>query len=328
MKKISLETNYLGLQLKNPLIVSSSGLTDSVDKIKKVEEAGAAAVVLKSLFEEQINNDAGRIEDYNSGYPEAIDYIRAYTKSNSVDQYLKLIAEAKQEVNIPVIASISCISAKEWVDFAVKVEQVGADALELNLFFLPVYKENEAKIYENIYYEMLDKVKKVVKIPVAVKIGHYFTNPVNVVSELYFHKANGVVLFNKFYEPDIDIERMQMIAGNVFSHASDLHLSLRWMALVSAELPQIHLSASTGVHDGKAVVKQLLAGAQTVQLCSALYLKGIEYIGEMLNFLTEWMPRHNYKTVDEFRGMMNYKNIDNPEVYERSQFMKYYSNKE
>lgn len=328
MKDLSLATTYLGLQLKNPLIASSSGLTSSVEKIKKAEDAGVAAVVLKSLFEEQINNDAGHIENYGTDYPEAIDYIRAYTKSNSVEQYLTLIADAKRAVNIPVIASISCLSAKEWVDFAQQVEKAGADALELNLFFLPTDENRDGKTYEQVYFDLLSKVKQVVKLPVAVKISHYFTNPLNMVKGLYNHKADAVVMFNKFYEPDIDIDRMQMTPGNVFSNSSDLRISLRWMALISAAVPQIQLSASTGVHDGKALVKQLLAGAQTVQACSALYQRGMNYANDMITFLKEWMATHQFKCIEDFKGMMNYKNIKNPEMYERSQFMKYYSNKE
>ena len=329
MKNINLTTDYLGLKLKNPLIMSSSGLTASVEKITKAAQAGVAAVVLKSLFEEQINNDAGRLEDQsNEDYPEAIDYIRAYTKSNSVSRYIELIKDVKNAVDIPVIASISCISDEEWIDFAKQVEAAGADALELNLFFLPVNADNEAKLYENIYYNLLDKIKKVVKIPVAVKIGYYFTNPIHVVNELYNHKADAVVIFNKFYEPDIDIDKLKMIPGHVFSNSSDIHVSLRWMSLISAAVPKIQLSASTGIHDGKAIVKQLLAGAQTVQACSVFYQKGVEEAATMIKFVEEWMERQNFKSIGEFRGLFNYKSIPNPEMYERSQFMKYYSSKE
>jgi dihydroorotate dehydrogenase (fumarate) len=323
-----LSTSYLGLKLKNPLILSSSGLTTSVDKIKKAENAGIAAIVLKSLFEEQINNEVKHVEYYDSGFPGSIDYMNNYIRSHSVQQYLTLISEAKNTVNIPIIASISCISTKEWVDFAKEIELVGADALELNLFMLPIDKERNAKSYEEIYYNLLDIVKKLIKIPIAVKIGHYFTNPINIVNNLYFRGADAVVLFNKFYEPDINIESLSTTPGYVFSHESDIRISLRWIALISAVVPQIQLSASTGIHDGKAIVKQLLAGAQTAQACSVFYKKGIEYASEMINFLNKWMIRHNFETIDEFRGIMNYKNINNPDIYERSQFMKYYSDKQ
>ena len=324
----NLQTTYMGLQLKNPLIASSSGLTSNIESIKKLANEGVGAVVLKSLFEEQINYEAGRLEAFGAEHPDAISYIRAYSSSNSLENYLNLIKAAKKETNIPVIASVSCISDSEWVSFARNIEDAGADALELNLFFLPVDKNKPSSEYEATYFEVIDSLKAQLKIPIAVKIGFYFTNPLRMVKELYNHKANATVLFNRFYESDIDIENMMLKSAEVFSHPSDLRLSLRWISLISAQMPEMELSASTGIHDGAAVVKLLLAGAQTVQLCSTLYKNGVSQIAKILEFIADWMKRHGYNSVDDFRGEMNYKNIPDPDIYERSQFMKYYSGRE
>ncbi len=318
----------MGLTLKNPLIASSSGLTSNIESIKKLAQKGVGAVVLKSLFEEQINYETGRLEAFGMDHPDAASYLSAYTKSNSLQSYLDLVKSAKQAVDIPVIASILCITVDDWIDFAKNIEQAGADALELNLFFLPTNKDQNSASYEEVYCSLLDRVKATIKIPVAVKLGYYFTNPLGMVQQLYFHKANATVLFNRFYEPDIDIDNLTMKAGEVFSHPSDLRLSLRWVSLISSQLPKMELSASTGVHDGAAVVKMLLAGATTVQLCSTLYRNGTDRIEDILKFLQDWMKKHNFHSIDEFRGKMNYQSIPDPEIYERSQFMKYYSSRE
>ena len=323
-----LHTKYMGLDLKSPVIAGSSGMTMSVSKAKIMAKAGAGAIVLKSIFEEQINGESAVIESAGcADYPEAADYILAYTRSNSLDQYLDSIADVKHATGVPVIASVSCISQNNWIDFSKQIENAGASAMELNLFYLPLDKSRKATSYEQTYYDIAEQVKKTVKIPVAVKLGPNFTNLLNVIQELYYRQVNGVVMFNKFYEPNIDINKMQIVPGNIFSHASDLRIALRWVALVSAQIPQIDVSASTGIHDGTAAVKQLLAGAKTVQMTSALYQNGPEHIGKVLSFITDWMSKHGFKTVDDFRGKLHYGNIPNHELYERSQFMKYFSSK-
>jgi dihydroorotate dehydrogenase (fumarate) len=321
----NLTTTYLGLTLQNPVIISSSGLTSSVDRIKRLEQLGAGAVVLKSLFEEQIQHEAGLFID-KSDYPEAFDYIRQYTKSNSLEEYLKLIENAKQTVKIPVIASINCISASEWVSFAGKIQQAGADALELNVFFVPVEKEISSEKYEQLYYEIVAKVRENTTIPVAVKIGMHFTNLVRIINNIYFRGAQGVVLFNRFYAPDIDINQMKITTAEVFSSPSDISHALRWVGIISDKIEKIDIAASTGVHDGKAVIKQILAGAKAVQVCSVLYKKGIEYLPSIIKEVEKWMDQHKYKTINDIRGKLNYRNIPDPAMYERSQFMKYFSN--
>jgi dihydroorotate dehydrogenase (fumarate) len=321
-----LTTSYVGLKLRNPVIVSSSGLADSLDKLKKIEAAGAGALVLKSLFEEQINHEAGRMIGDNS-YPEAAHYILNYSKSNTLDKYLDLIENARKEVKIPVFASINCVSDRDWTDFAAKIEEAGADGLELNVFILPVDGESSAK-YEARYFKLVEKVRNRIDIPIAVKMSGYFTNILYMVNNLYSIGANAVVLFNRLYEPDINIDEMKMTSAEVFSSPSDLRHSLRWISLVSDRQKDIQLSASTGVHDYKAIIKLLLAGANTVQVCSVLYRHGIEYLADMLQEMESWLDAKGYKSVDEIRGKMNYRTHKDPAIWERSQFMRYFSSRD
>lgn len=320
----NLQTEYLGLKLKNPVIVSSSGLTDSVEKIIKLEQNGAGAVVLKSLFEEQINIESGRMIESES-YPEAMDYIFNYTKNNSVEGYLNLIEQTKKKANIPVIASINCISASDWVSFAKKIESAGADALELNAFFVPNDKLKSSEEYETLYYNLIEKIKVNTKLPVAVKLGPHFTNLISLVKNLYYRGAAGVVLFNRFFSPDIDINKMKFTTSDVLSYPSDIRQSLRWVGIIAGLNDTIDISASTGIHDGEAAIKHILAGAKTIQICSVLYRKGPEVISEILNFIETWMKKNNIKSLNEIRGKMSYKNVPDPSVYERAQFMKYFS---
>lgn len=326
----NLETKYLGLTLKNPIIVSSSGLTNSVEKIGKLADAGAGAVVLKSLFEEQINHEINNIIYKGEGfdYPEAADYVKGYTRDNSVADYLKVIKETKQKYDIPVIASINCFSSDEWVDFAQQIEAAGADALELNVFVINTDKNSDPDAYEQLYLDIVSNVSKVVGIPVSVKLGLYFSNLVRLVNRLSVSGAKGVVLFNRFYEPDIDISKLTLTSAEVLSSPADMRRTLRWVAITSGKVRNIDISASTGVHDGAAVVKQLLAGATTVQTCSAVYKHGPQVITEMLDTLNAWMDEKQYSSIEQFRGLMNYSKIDNPALYERAQFMKYFSSYE
>ena len=319
-----LRTVFAGMDLQNPIIVSSSGLTDSVEKIRNLEKAGAGAVVLKSLFEEQIRFEAGHIAE-SSDYPEADDYIQNYTRNNSVDQYLDLIEKASAETSIPIIASINCVSDLDWIEFARKVEEAGASALELNIYYLPSSKDSGSQVYESMYLKIVEKVRDIVYFPLIVKLGPYFTNLVNLVDTMYHRGVNGVVLFNRFYSPDINLKDMKMTSSEVFSTPADMRLPLRWVAIVSAMVKDCHIAASTGIHDGHAVTKQILAGANAVQVCSALYKNGAEHISGMLEELNAWMEQNNFKDLAAFRGRMNYASIKEPQVYERSQFMKYFS---
>ncbi|MEN8156963.1 MAG: dihydroorotate dehydrogenase-like protein [Bacteroidota bacterium] len=322
---IDLSTTYGGLSLKSPLIVSSSGLTSSVDRIKQMARAGAGAVVLKSLFEEQIMFEAGALSA-ESDYPEADDYVRAYARENSLGDYLSLIREAKREVDIPVIASINCVQSDEWTDFAHKIQEAGADALELNIYFLAMDKDKDPRTYEKAYLDLITKVKEKTTMPVMVKLGNRCTNIPWMVHQLYLRGAASVVLFNRFYHPDINTDDFTFGSAEVLSSPADLRIPLRWIGIVSSQVKEIDLAASTGVHSGMAAVKLILAGATTVQVCSVLYRNGIDYISDMIEEMKKWMEKNRYESPADFRGKMNYSNLKDPSIYERAQFMKYFSN--
>lgn len=320
----NLATKYVGLDLRNPVMVSSSGLTDSVDKIKKLFDNDAGAVVLKSLFEEQINIEAGRMVA-DSDYPEAQDYIQNYTKSNAVGKYLDLISGAKNAVDIPIIASINCMSASEWTDFAKDVQDAGADALELNIYNIPTSRHFDAEAIENTYFEIVEKVLSVTSIPLVVKLGPNFSNLLFIVDQLYFRGVKGVVVFNRFYAPDIDVENKKLKAAEVFSSPADIRLPLRWTGILSAEIDTIDIAASTGVHSGDDALKLLYAGATVVQVCSTIYKNGPEQVHRIVKYIDKWLDQKGHNTINEIRGKLNYQSIPDPSMYERSQFMKYFS---
>lgn len=326
---LDFETTYLGLELKNPLVAASSGFTNSVERIRKLVGDGIGAVVLKSIFEEQINNEISKLlsNEHNMAYPEAEDYIRNYTRDNTVSNHLKLIEQAKKAVDIPVIASINCIGPSEWTSFAKEFENAGADAVELNIFYLPTNRGEAPGRVEQIYFDVLSKVKSELSIPVSVKFGAHHSNIVGMVDKLQANGAAGVVMFNRFYEPDINIDTLELTSSEVLSSPADIRRSLRWVGLVSSMAGPVDIAASTGIHDGAGVIKQLLAGAQVCQLCSTLYINGTGIIGRMLADLKEFMLKWNFKKIEDFRGRLSYKNIPDPLLYERSQFMKYFSSK-
>ena len=263
-----------------------------------------------------------------SGYPEAADYIRGYVKANQVENYLNLIRQTKALCTVPIIASINCYRADTWIEFAKHLEEAGADALELNVFELDTDIHSKGGEMQKLYVNILKQVKKEISIPVTVKLGKYTSNLPALVNQLHANGADGVVLFNRFYRPDIDINTLQIVSGNVFSNHGDLSDTLRWTAIVSGKLPNVSISASTGVHDWEDVIKCLLAGASAVQMCSALYTHGAELISQILTCIDEWMHQENFNAISDFIGRLNYANIPNPTLYERSQFMKYFSNRD
>ncbi len=321
---IDLSTTYAGLELKSPLIVSSSGLTHSIERIKKMALAGAGAVVLKSLFEEQIQYEIG-IMSAGSDYPEAGDYVKTYARENSLESYLSVIRGAKEMVSIPVIASINCMKADEWIEFAKKIEDAGADALELNIYFLPIQKDKNPREYETAYLDLVTKVKEKTTLPVMVKLGSGFSNITWMVQQLYMRGVEAVVLFNRFYSPDINTDDMTFGSAEVLSSPADLRNTLRWIGIVSSQVKEIDLAASTGVHSGMAAVKQILAGATAVQVCSVLYRNGIDYLRDMIAEMKKWMEKNSHESLSDFRGKLNYGNLEDPSVYERAQFIKYFS---
>lgn len=323
----NLEVKYLGLNLRSPLIVSSSRLTSTLDHLKQAEDNGAGAVVLKSLFEEQINYYINSVAS-SSAYPEAGDYIAYYTRSHSVDEYLTLIRDAKQNISIPVIPSINCYTSEGWTGFARNIEEAGADALEINLFVMPMDRKKTSVEVEKVYFELIEKLKKILRIPLSLKIGFRFSNVLYMVDQFYMRGVDGVVMFNRFYEPDIDISRMEIVPASVFSNESEKRYVLRWIGMTSAQDIKIDISATTGVHSGEDAVRYLLAGAHTVQVCSVFYEKGVQYLKTMNRSIEEWMDKKGFTAISQFRGKLNHGNIANPSVYERTQFMKYFSSEE
>lgn len=317
----------MGLKLCSPVIIGSSGLTNSIENIIEFEKRGAGAIVLKSLFEEQIKYEISSTASYQSSsnyYPEAHDYIANYSHNHRVGEYLNLIRDAKQAVKIPVIASINCITADEWTSFARKIEEAGADALELNIFVMPSDPNMGAEQNEKIYFSILEEVNKQVKIPVSLKISYYFSGLAKMALKLSWAGAKGIVLFNRFFSPDINIDTMKVVATNVFSTPDEIATSLRWVAMLSDRL-YCDIAASTGVHDSTGLIKQLLAGAKAVQIASTLYKNGFNRIDEMNAGLRTWMEKHGYKNTEEFIGLMSFRKAENPAAYERVQFMKHFA---
>ena len=315
-----LRTTFAGLNLKNPFIVSSSNLTNSAQKNKKWEDAGAGAIVLKSLFEEEIEAEADWM---NVGaHTEELDYLQAYQRAHRLDEYLHLIKETKAVCTIPVIASINCYRLTEWTDFAKQIEQAGADALELNIMSIPTDVDYEYGTFEREHIEIAKKIKQTVSIPFIVKLGKKLTNPLPLIHQLYAQGAAGVVLFNRMVTPDIHLDKMTYAVGDVWGHKTDLYDSLRWLGLASYRVPKLSYAASGGVTNGAAMVKALLVGASAVEVCSVLYQEGAEAIGQMLATLETWMDKNGYKQIADFKGLMNAGKTGGGAAFERTQFFK------
>jgi dihydroorotate dehydrogenase (fumarate) len=339
----NLTTYYLGLKLRNPLIAGSCGLTNSISNIKELAFKGVGAVVIKSLFEEQINvetkeaikSEEGKVKTFTQAsdklfgkriydYDEAYSYIFDYAKSNTLDKYLAFLMEAKSSVDIPVIASINCVSNQDWHAFAKKIQDTKVDALELNIYILPSDWRRSGEDNEKIYFDIIREIKNYSNIPVAVKIGYYFSSLAQSIQKLSESGINGLVLFNRPYNTDFNIDKIGLSHGSIFSSDEEYTHTLRWISILSGHV-KCDLSASTGVHDYKAFIKQLLAGAKTVQIASALYREGFDVIPEILKYTIEWMREHKFESVDSFRGKLSQTNLENPAAIERVQFMKLYS---
>ncbi|MFH1050164.1 MAG: dihydroorotate dehydrogenase-like protein [bacterium] len=325
-----LSTKYMGFNLRSPIIAASSGLTNSLQDLKEIEKFGAGAVVLKSLFEEEINIELQKsLTEMNRPgtlYPEIYDFFSYDDAEDSVSKYLFLIEKAKKVLQIPVIASINCMSATDWIGFSKRIEEAGADGIELNLFILPSDFNRSIEDTEKVYFDVINSVKKEVKLPIALKTSFYFSNLGQMLQKLSETGISSLVLFNRFWSPDFDIETFKLLSSHVLSTPGELAISLRWIAIMANRV-KCDLAASTGIHDGRAVIKQLLAGANAVQVASALYRNGFPKIQKMLDEVEEWMNRKNYKTIDEFRGKLSQSQSDNPASFERVQFMKHFSGK-
>ena len=322
-----LYTKYLGLDLRSPLIAGSCNLTDNVDNLKEIEKAGAGAVVLKSIFEEEIYleyaSELKKIGPMEENL-EFLDYYDVEIRQDNLKRYLGLITSAKAALHIPVIASINCVTSQEWSFFAQKIETAGADALELNLFIIPSDLHQSSSDNENTYFEIIRQVISRVKIPVSVKISPYFSNPGRMIHDISASGIKGMVLFNRFYSPDIDIDREIVKSAPKLSSPDDYLLPLRWIGMMANRV-ECDLAASTGVHDWKTAVKLLLAGAQTVQLVSVLYKEGFKAIAGFNTQIVSWMEKKNYMSIEDFRGKLAMGTHINPAEYERVQFMKTFS---
>jgi dihydroorotate dehydrogenase (fumarate) len=318
-----LSTTCMGLNLKNPLIVASCGLTRTIDGVRRCAEAGAGAIVLKSLFEEQIDAEIEGIEQAMGPplHAEAFEYMERMGKQLGPRDYLEMLELAKREIDIPVIASLNCTSPRNWVDYAGRLSAAGADALELNIALMPSHARWTARDVEDVYLEIVEAVKARVAIPVAVKLGPYFTSLARVADDLVARGVSALVLFNRFYQFDIDPDQLTLASGQRLSTSDETSLPLRWIALLSGKI-RCDLIASTGIHEGLGVVKQLLAGASAVQVCSTLYKNGLGQIGRMVDEIQAWMREHNFESIDGFRGRLAQMRSENPESYERLQYVK------
>ncbi len=336
-----LVTQYAGLTLANPLIISSSGLTKDSEGIRKATDSGAGAVVLRSVFEEEIMAEmASQKKDSAYQHPEAYDYLLDY----SLSDYLKLIEKSKKDCHVPIIASINCTGSSSWISYAKKIQAAGADALEVNFSILPTiervpHPEFEQPYYdkidhdapthyqdsqqlEAIYYEVLQELHKHITIPIIFKIGPYFTSLINFARTLDAHKVSALTLFNWFFTPDFDIDTKEVIYKMQLSDPQSMGNTLRWISLLQQEV-QCDLSATTGIHDAKSCIKLMMAGASTVQLCSVIYKNGFSVVQDFLSEINDWMDSNQYASINDLKGSIH-KHMDT-QVFNRTQYLKQYT---
>lgn len=315
------DVKYLGLDLKSPVVVSSCSLTADVDKVKEMESCGAGAVVMKSLFEEQIRGEVEFMASAGHSYPEMDDYLHAYIRSNSIAQYTEKVRAIKKAVSIPVIASINCYSAGEWVEYARQIEAAGADALEINLYDLALDPRTSPASIEDGYVNVVRSIVSELRIPVAVKIGPHYTSIVNFVDRIATAGAKGVVIFNRFFTPDIDLDKFTLIPASPLSHEGEYAETLRWAAILSSAV-KIDISTTTGIYSADSALKMILAGADTVQVCSVIYRHGPSVIREFNTRIAAFLEKNNVEDLSQIRGRLSYSTIPDPAMYERVQFMK------
>jgi dihydroorotate dehydrogenase (fumarate) len=323
---MNLTTTYLGLRLRTPLVPSASPLSESIDNLKRMEDAGASAVVLYSLFEEQIRYERYELHAHTmqgtESYPEALSYFPdPHELQVGPESYLKHIARAKQTVVIPIIASLNGSTMGGWTSFARQIQEAGADALELNLYNVPTDMNLPGAALEQQYIEVLKAVKREVTIPVAVKLSPFFTNFANMAKRFDENGANGLVLFNRFYQPDIEIESLDVTPNILYSTPMAARLPLRWIALLHDRIGA-SLAATSGIHRGTDAIKMLMAGADVTMLCSVLMRHSIERIAVIEREMIDWMREHEYASVDQLKGSLSQRNCPDPGSYERAQYMR------
>jgi dihydroorotate dehydrogenase (fumarate) len=321
-----LTTNYLGLTLKNPLVASASPLSKKLDTVKKMEDAGISAVVMYSLFEEQIVNESKALDYYltmgTESFAEALTYFPDLEKYNlAPDEYLELIAKIKKSVSIPVIGSLNGVSTGGWIEYAKKIEQAGADALELNIYFVPTDPDVSSVDLEQSHVDLVGEVREQVSIPLAIKLSPYFTSLPNFASQLVKAGANGLVLFNRFLQPDMDIETLEVVPTINLSTSAELRLPLRWVAILYGKI-KADLALTSGVHTSDDVIKAMMAGANVTMLASELLAHGIQRVPELLTGMTEWMTNFEYESIRQMRGSMSQQAVADPAAFERANYMK------
>ncbi len=317
---MDLSTVYMSMKLRNPVIAASCGLTGTVDSVKACADAGVGAVVLKSIFEEQIEGELGHMAS-ESWYPEAADYISSYGMQNALGTYLKLLEGSRNSTDIPVIPSIHCFGTGKWTEWASQLERAGASAIELNAFILPSDPRRTGRENENIILDIVSDIKSRVSIPVAVKIGSHFSSVSGFVKELDGTGTDAVVVFNRFFDIDFDTDSLRIKDGDQFSSPGETLGVLRWVSLLSP-ITSCDICATTGIHHGSDLVKHLLAGANAVQIASTMYRNGIGVISEMQGFLADWMRSHNFSSIEDFRGKLSSSKSGNPAEHRRVQFMR------
>ncbi len=323
---VDLSTTYLGLKLKNPLVISACPLTGDIDQLRRLEEAGAAAAVLPSLFEEQIEHDAeemAKVHEFGTeSFAEALTYFPEPDEYRAEpDEYLETIGRAKKAVKIPLIASINGSSKGGWVRYAKLMQDAGADALELNVYFVAANLEMTGRDVEARYLDLVSEVRQSISIPLAVKIGPYFSAMGNMGVQLAKAGADGLVLFNRFLQPDIDLERMETTPKLQLSAPAELLAPLRWIAILHGRI-QASLAATGGIHNATGLLKALLAGADVGMIASVLYQKGFGQVSEILTGVRQWMEEHEYDSVEQLKGSMSLENCPTPAAFQRGNYMK------
>jgi dihydroorotate dehydrogenase (fumarate) len=323
---MDLTTRYLGLNLQTPLVPSASPLSNKIEGIKRLEDAGASAVVLHSLFEEQVKSELDEVQAHlmygSDSFPESLTFFPQPAEFiTGPEEYLNKIRKAKESVQIPIIASLNCSAIGGWVDYAKKIQQAGADALELNIYFIPTQMDCTSVEIEQTYLDIVQAVQAVVHIPVALKLSPFFSNMANMARRLDQLGVGGLVLFNRFYQPDIDLDALEVQAGVNLSTAQDMLLPLRWIAILYGRV-KADLAATSGIHSARDAIKMLMAGADIVMLCSVLLKNGLDSIRGIETDMSNWLSEHDYESVRQLQGSMSQKNCSDPSAFERAHYMR------
>ncbi len=323
---MDLTTTYMGLKLKNPIVSSASPLSESVDSVKALEDAGAAAVVVYSLFEEQISHESGELDHYLTygaeSYAEAISYFPQPEEFRTGPyEYLDHIAKLKKSVDIPIIGSLNGVSTGGWVKYAKNIEEAGASALELNIYYIPTSPQLTASEIETMYIDTLKAVKSNTNIPVSVKLSPYFTSLANLASQLDKAGADGLVLFNRFYQPDIDLANLSVVPNLVLSSNWEMRLPLRWISILFGKL-NASLAATSGIQTAEDVIKMIMAGSDVTMLCSEILRNGRGRVTEIIAEMKKWMEENEYPSIEFMKGSMSQKSVEEPAAFERANYMK------